>query len=222
AGRGRLGRAFFSPPHLNLYTSLVLRPDLTLPEAPTLPLAAAVAVAEAVAAWLGDADAVEIKWPNDVLLGGLKTSGILMELGAEGARVAFVVLGIGVNLNVERERFPDEFRALATSLRSHAGREVDRLSFVARLYHGLEDVLEAHAEGGFPAIRPRFEARFRMPGRRIRISDGTSVVAGTCRGLDDDGALLVERDAGEAGPGTDREGGRLVRALAGDVTVLKE
>ena len=122
AGRGRLGRSFFSPPHLNLYTSIVLRPQLTTAEAPALILASAVAVAEAVAESVDDPDDVEIKWPNDVLLGGLKTSGILMELGAEATRVAFLVLGIGVNLNVDRQTFPEEFRPLATSLSSHTGR----------------------------------------------------------------------------------------------------
>ena len=109
AGRGRLGRSFYSPPYQNLYTSILLRPRLSTAQAPTLIMAAAVAVAEAVAATLGPAhqDAVEIKWPNDVLLDGLKTSGILMEMSAEATRVDFAVAGIGVNLNVDRELFPD-------------------------------------------------------------------------------------------------------------------
>ncbi len=211
AGRGRLGRSFFSPPHLNLYTSIVLRPQLDTAEAPTLIQTAAIAVAETVADVLGDSDAVEIKWPNDVLLGGLKTSGILMELGAEATRVAFLVLGIGVNLNVPRESFPDEFRALATSLFSHAGRRIDRVAFAQRLYHGLEEVLDAHAAHGFAALRPRFEARFRMAGRSIRIRDldGSETVGG-CAGIDGDGALLL-----------DGEDGRRRRVVAGDVTLVK-
>ena len=211
AGRGRLGRSFFSPPHLNLYTSIVLRPQLDTAEAPTLIQAAAIAVAETVADVLGDSDAVEIKWPNDVLLGGLKTAGILMELGAEATRVAFLVLGIGVNLNVPRESFPDEFRALATSLFSHAGRRIDRVAFAQRLYHGLEEVLDAHAAHGFDALRPRFEARFRMAGRSIRIRDlDGSETAGRCAGIDGDGALLL-----------DGEDGRRRRVVAGDVTLVK-
>ena len=211
AGRGRLGRAFFSPPYANLYTSIVLRPQLDTAEAPTLIQAAAIAVAETVADVLGDSDAVEIKWPNDVLLGGLKTSGILMELGAEATRVAFLVLGIGVNLNVPRESFPDEFRALATSLFSHAGRRIDRVAFAQRLYHGLEEVLDAHAAHGFAALRPRFEARFRMAGRSIRIRDlDGSETAGHCAGIDGDGALLL-----------DGEDGRRRRVVAGDVTLVK-
>jgi BirA family biotin operon repressor/biotin-[acetyl-CoA-carboxylase] ligase len=212
AGRGRLGRRFFSPPYLNLYTSIVLRPRLNTVDAPTVILAAAVAVAEAVADVLGEDEAVEIKWPNDVLLGGLKTSGILMELGAEATRVAFLVLGIGVNLNVQRESFPDEFRALATSLSSHSGRSIDRVAFARRLYHGLEEVLDAHAAEGFAALRPRFESRFRMAGRRVRVRDlDGSEAAGRCAGIDDDGALLLESDSGEK-----------TRVVAGDVTVVKE
>jgi BirA family biotin operon repressor/biotin-[acetyl-CoA-carboxylase] ligase len=212
AGRGRLGRAFFSPPYLNLYTSVVLRPRLATAEAPTWILASACAVADAIAGTLEDPGAVEIKWPNDVLLGGLKTCGILMELGAEASRVAFLVLGIGVNLNVERAAFPEEFRALATSLASHAGRPIDRVAFARRLYEGLERTLDACAQGGFAAVRGDFEARFRMPGRRVRVQelDG-SELAGVALGIDADGALRVRRDDG-----------REQRVVAGDVTLAKE
>lgn len=211
AGRGRLGRSFYSPPYLNLYTSIVLRPQIDTAEAPTLIQAAAIAVAEAVETELADPTQVEIKWPNDVLLGGLKTSGILMELGAEATRVAFLVLGIGVNLNVARASFPEEFRALATSIGSHTGRPIDRVAFTQRLYHGLEEVLDAHAAGGFAAIRPRFEARFRMAGRSIRVRDlDGAETAGRCAGIDADGALVLE-------PG----GGGRRRVVAGDVTIVK-
>jgi len=212
AGRGRLGRSFFSPPYLNLYTSIVLRPRLATSEAPTWILASACAVADAIADTLGDPYAVEIKWPNDVLLGGLKTSGILMEMGAEASRVAFLVLGIGVNLNVDRSTFPEEFRALATSLASHAGRRVDRVAFARLLYQRLEQTFDACAQGGFAAVRPGFEARFRMPGRRVRVQelDG-SEIAGIALGIDADGALRVARDDG-----------REVRIVAGDVTIAKE
>jgi BirA family biotin operon repressor/biotin-[acetyl-CoA-carboxylase] ligase len=214
AGRGRLGRSFFSPPHLNLYTSILLRPALTTDRAPSWILAAASAVAESVAEAVGDADgsAVEIKWPNDVLLGGRKTSGILMELGAEASRVAFLVLGIGVNLNVEREQLPAEFRQLATSLASHTGRRIDRARFTRRLYERLEETLDLCAAGGFEAVRPRFEARFRMPGRAVRVQGMPGgELSGVVRGIDTDGALLVETRAGG-----------IERVIAGDVSLAKE
>jgi BirA family biotin operon repressor/biotin-[acetyl-CoA-carboxylase] ligase len=212
AGRGRLGRSFFSPPFQNLYTSSVLRPRLTTAEAPSWILAAAVAVAAAVADGVPDPDAVEIKWPNDVLLGGRKTSGILMELGAEATRVSHLVLGIGVNLNVDRESFPAEFRAHATSLSSHLGRRVDRVAFARRLYARLEEVLDLCAERGFEAVRPAFEARFAMAGRRVRVTDlGGQGIEGVALGIDAQGALRLRRDDGSES-----------RVIAGDVTVAKE
>ncbi len=212
AGRGRLGRSFYSPPHRNLYTSVVLRPSLSASDAATVILAAGIAVAETVAASLGSRDAVEIKWPNDVLLDGLKTSGILMELSAEATRVGFLILGIGVNLNQDRDGFPAEFRSLATSLAAHTGRSVDRVDFTRRLFVTLEDVLDVHAEQGWEALRPRFQEFFRMVGRRIRVSDlATGETAGVCRGIDPDGALRLERDDGAR-----------IRVLAGDVTIVKD
>jgi BirA family biotin operon repressor/biotin-[acetyl-CoA-carboxylase] ligase len=212
AGRGRLGRSFHSPPYLNIYTSVVLRPQVTTVEAPAWILASAVAVADTIAATLEDEAAVEIKWPNDVLLSGLKTSGILMEMGAEAARVAYLVLGIGVNLNVDRQSFPDEFRDLATSLASHAGRPVDRIEFARRLYGNLESVLDACAESGFDAVRSRFNERFKMRGRRVRVVqlDGTEI-SGNASGIDAHGALRLEMASGEE-----------VRVVAGDVTIAKE
>jgi BirA family biotin operon repressor/biotin-[acetyl-CoA-carboxylase] ligase len=212
AGRGRLGRSFFSPPRRNLYGSSVLRPRLVTAEAPPWILASAVAVAEAVEQTVGDSDAVEIKWPNDVLLGGLKTSGILMELSAEATRVVFLVLGIGVNLNVDRRDFPEEFRATATSLASHCGHKIDRVAFAQRLYNALERALDTCAEQGFEALRPRFEARFRMRGRRLTVVelDGARQ-SGVAEGVAADGALLLRRDDDS-----------LVRIVAGDVTIAKE
>jgi len=212
AGRGRLGRAFFSPPRQNLYSSSVLRPRLLTAEAPPFILVSALAVAEAVEETVGDRDAVEIKWPNDVLLGGLKTSGILMELSAEATRVVFLVLGIGVNLNVDRRDFPEEFRAAATSLSSHCGRKIDRIAFAQRLYNALERALDTCAERGFEALRPRFEARFRMRGRPLTVVelDGARQ-SGVAEGVAADGALLLRRDDGS-----------LLRVVAGDVTIAKE
>lgn len=209
AGRGRLGRSFFSPAYQNLYTSVILRPRLTIAEAPTLILAAAVAVAESVARTLDAPERVEIKWPNDVLIDGLKTSGILMEMNAEATRVGFAILGIGVNLNVERQALPDEFRYRATSLRSALGRSVDRIAFTRLLFEILEEVLDLHAASGFEAVRPRFAPWFRMPGREVEVESlGGGSLRGIVRGIAPDGSLEVER-----------RDGRVERVIAGDVTL---
>ncbi len=215
AGRGRLGRTFFSPPHSNLYTSIVLRPTGSIADAPTLILGAAVAVADTVAAFVDEPGAVAIKWPNDVQIRGRKTSGILMESSVEGAGIAFAVLGIGVNLNVERERFPDEFRPLATSLASELGRPVDRRAFARGLFEALEAVLERHAQGGFEALRPRFEAYFAMAGAPVTVEAlGGERISGLARGIAANGALEIEVQSGP-------RAGEIVRVLAGDVTLAK-
>lgn len=212
AGRGRLGRSFFSPAYLNLYTSILLRPPLTLPEAPPLVLAAAVAVAETIAASVHDPGSVAIKWPNDVQLAGRKISGILMELQAEASRVAFAVLGIGVNLNVDPGTFPAGFRDAATSLSAFEGRRVDRVAFARLLYGTLEAALDAFVAGGFEALRPRFDARFRMAGQPVRVAEaGGAELCGIALGIDRDGALRVRRD----------DGG-IERVIAGDVSLAKE
>jgi BirA family biotin operon repressor/biotin-[acetyl-CoA-carboxylase] ligase len=212
AGRGRLGRSFHSPPYCNLYTSVVLRPDMTTDAAPAFILAAAAAVADTVADTLGSSDAVEIKWPNDVLLDGRKTCGILVELGAEASRVSHLVIGIGVNLNVDPAEFPEEFRAMATSLAGHTGRHIERAEFTRSLYANLERYCDACAAGGFDAVRPAFERHFRMTGRRVRVRefDGKEI-EGTVDGIDAVGALLLTTDDA-----------RTTRLLAGDVTICKE
>lgn len=210
AGRGRLGRAFFSPPRTNLYVSFVLRPRSSTATLGTLPLSAGVALAESVAVELGEPERVELKWPNDVLVDGKKVSGILLERASAGADAA-VILGIGVNLNVDPATFPDDFRARASSLAALAGRRIDRPRFAAALFERLEEALDAHAAGGFSVLRPRFDAFFRMTGRRVRVSDAAGRVReGLVLGVGADGSLRLGTYAGEE------------RLLAGDVTVLKE
>ena len=210
-GRGRHGRSFFSPPGRNLYTSVILRPEGGR-IAPTSVLAAGVAVARTAADWLGDPARVSIKWPNDVLLDGRKTSGILME-GSNAGVGAVAVLGIGVNLNVERDELPEEFRSRATSVATACGNPVDRGDFAARLYGTLERVLDLHDQQGFEGIRGEFETFFRMVGQQLRVADldGRPQAEGTALGVGSDGALRLR------GPD-----GQERRVLAGDVTVVKE
>lgn len=215
AGRGRLGRSFFSPPHQNLYTSILLRPTGSISDTPTLILAAAVAVADTVAEFIGDESAVEIKWPNDVLIRRRKTSGILMESSAEGTRITFAVLGIGINLNVDRETFPKEFRDGATSLSSELGHSIDRVAFARRLFENLETQIDLHSEAGFDAVRPRFEFFFRMRGEPVGIDElGGEHVDGIALGIAPNGALEIEITEGP-------RSGKVIRVMAGDVTLSK-
>jgi len=209
AGRGRLGRSFHSPAQQNLYTSIVLRPRVAIDQAPTLILAAGIAVADVVSALLPDPSVLEIKWPSDVLLGGRKTSGILMELGVEDARVSYAVVGIGVNLNIAQDEFPEELRPIATSVSAHTGQPVDRVGFTRDLYARLEDVFDTHEAAGLEALRPRFDAHFEMLGREVRVQEiAGEPIRGTATGIAPNGALEVTLASGET-----------IRVIAGDVTL---
>jgi len=198
AGRGRRGRSFFSPPRSNLYTSIVLRTSMQAQHLPTLMLSAGVAVADAINEVLKDSKRIGIKWPNDVLIDGLKVSGILPESKVDDNQVSFIVLGIGVNLNTPREDMPKDFRDLATSLCSSFNRPIDRIAFTQTLYFHLENVIEQHLAEGFSAIRSDYERYFHMNGKDVQISDfDGSLNRGKVQGIADSGALLITTSTGE-------------------------
>jgi BirA family transcriptional regulator, biotin operon repressor / biotin---[acetyl-CoA-carboxylase] ligase len=210
AGRGRLGRSFFSPGGVGLYLSVILRPACTPERAHEHVFAAALAVAECAVQQLGDPSAVEIKWPNDVLLSRRKTSGINLSVQLDGSRIASLVLGIGVNVNTPREQFPPELREIATSLRAEVGRPLDRAAFGAELLGRLEREIDLLAGGGFAKLLDRWRELFRMRGERVRIhADPTPAIEGSVVDVDATGALLVEGQSG------------IERIVAGDVTLLR-
>src|SRR5664279_2460970 len=122
-GRGRLGRKWLSPAYKGLWFSVLLRPDLHPQEATQLTVVAATALRRAIASETGLHP--EIKWPNDILVGGKKVAGVLTELSAELDRVKHVILGIGVDVNLGAGEFPPELRKVATSLKIESGRAVE-------------------------------------------------------------------------------------------------
>ncbi len=205
-GRGRLGRAWLSPPYRNLYLSLVLRPPLPPGEAPCLALVIGLATAETVGEW---APRAAVKWPNDVVVDGRKVAGILTEMDADAEQVRFVIAGIGVNLNIDTGEFPPELRDKAVGLGGLTGTTVDRAAFAARLLTQLETRYDQFLRDGFAAIRPLWAARSCLDGRQVTIDDGHRRYEGRCAGLADDGTLRVIDAAG-----TEQ------RIVAGDVTVI--
>ncbi len=210
AGRGRLGRSFFSPGGRSLYLSVLLRAELPLEHMHRHVFAAAVAVAECARAALPARCRVELKWPNDVLIDGRKTSGINSSVQLEGGRVRFGVLGVGVNVNLEAPELPPELREIATSLRIAGGKSLDRVAFGEELLARLEAEIDELRAGAFTGVLERFRKSFTMAGKRVRVGGPglAREVIGTVRGLDEDGALLVETLAGP-----------VERVLAGDVTL---
>jgi BirA family biotin operon repressor/biotin-[acetyl-CoA-carboxylase] ligase len=203
AGRGRRGRAWISPPGLNLYASLVLRPGLPAHRASELTLLAAVALTE----WLRESDVeAAIKWPNDVRSGAGKLGGILTELASEGERVSFVVLSVGANLNAMPGDFPADLQGVATSMRAQKGEPVARAPFVGGFLTRLEEWLDLHEEVGFSPVRAAWKELSETLGQPVRVGLEGHELVGVAEDIDESGALLVRNAEGH-----------ISRVLTGDV-----
>jgi BirA family biotin operon repressor/biotin-[acetyl-CoA-carboxylase] ligase len=207
-GRGRLARRWESPPYANLYCSVILRPTLPPPRAPQITLAAAVALSDAVAGFSRVPPV--IKWPNDILAGGKKLAGVLTEAVSDSRKIQFVILGIGVNLNYALEAMPPEIRRRATSLSLLAGQSVSREDFLRRLIQDLDRCYAILEEQGFAPLAPRWDLRFGLRGRAVRVEMTDGAITGRALGIDADGLLIVE-SAGERH-----------RIVAGDVIPVED
>ena len=207
-GKGRLGRTWSSPPGANLYCSAILRPQIKPFEAPQLTFLSAVAVARAIKQ-VSDLKP-EIKWPNDVLIGGKKVAGLLNEMSAETDGINFVILGIGVNLNMTADQFPDDLRHPATSLYLEGGAKVGRARFTALLLNELDRLYTGFLDCGFAQVRREWQELCNATGREVVVSNlGCADIRGRFAGIDSDGALLAQRPDGT-----------IERILSGDVRVL--
>lgn len=206
-GKGRLGRRWESPAGVNLYCSVILRPPVLPPRAAQLTFLSSVAVARAIEATTPLHPF--IKWPNDLLLNGRKVAGLLNEMSAETEKVNFIVLGIGVNINMRSDQFPADLRHPATSLLIEGGKPVSRLAFTRALLEALDALYAAYLDHGYGPVREEWLARCNFLGRQVRVSFQENELTGSAQGIDEDGALLVKLPTG-----------KVERVLAGDVTII--
>lgn len=186
AGRGRRGRKWVSPFGENIYFSLVLRVGGGMRQLEGLSLVVGLAVMHALRE-VGIATA-GLKWPNDVLVGDRKIAGILLELVGNPADDCHVVLGIGINVNMQSAEEVDQ---LWSSVRLEGGRPFDRNELVARLIAKLQSYLTQHQESGFSAIQHEWEQNHLWQGRAVSLIAGTDRVDGVVCGIDQCGALRL-------------------------------
>jgi BirA family transcriptional regulator, biotin operon repressor / biotin---[acetyl-CoA-carboxylase] ligase len=208
AGRGRVGRSWHSERGTGIYATLLLRPKISPVQAPLLTMLAGLSARSAIQAQTGLS--VELKWPNDLLLGGAKLGGILTEMHAEPTAVRFVVIGLGINVN--QEKFPAEIAGLATSLRKESGgKSHSRLELLVRLLTQFEsDYNRLLREGaGFVVERFQKESDF-ANGKSVKVETGFETYFGKTDGLSPEGLLIVKRDDG-----------RVVTVIAGDVSEVR-
>jgi BirA family biotin operon repressor/biotin-[acetyl-CoA-carboxylase] ligase len=203
-GRGRLGRKWMSPTRKGLWFSVLLRPNLQPQETTQLTVISATALRRAVKTITGLT--ADIKWPNDLLLGGKKAAGILTEMSAELDRVRHVILGIGVDVNQDTAEFPPELRKIATSLKLEAGAEISRAELAVEILRELDRDYARIRAGKFSEIADEWEEACVTIGKDVAVHVGERRFRGHAESLDDDGALLIRT-----------EHGHLERVIGGDV-----
>ena len=195
AGRGRLGRSFYSPGRGGVYMSVILRPRLAVYDSVLITAGAAVAVCRAIEAQAGVR--AEIKWVNDVYIAGKKVCGILTEAASdlESGGVEYIVVGIGINVRRGEERVPEELADVITTVEEHtAGAHVGRSELIAAVANEL-DVIGAQLESG--AFLDEYRARSMVLGKRV-----LAICAGMCEpvevlGIDGRAGLVVRGENGE-------------------------
>jgi BirA family biotin operon repressor/biotin-[acetyl-CoA-carboxylase] ligase len=193
-GRGRRGREWFSPPGTGLYLSMIVRPDEPDRATPLMTLAAGVAAVLGVRA--ATALQLELKWPNDLVIGRpwRKLGGILCETSGTGSRVDAIVVGIGINLATAA--YPREIAHRATAIETELGRPIERASVVVALLAAVHDMTSRLRAHGDEAIRNEWRefAKAGLSGAGVRWTDTRGERRGRARGIDLDGALLVDVD----------------------------
>jgi len=187
AGRGRRGRQWVSPFAENLYYSLVLRVEGGMRQLEGLSLVVGLAVMRTLQAF--GVKQAGLKWPNDVLVGDQKIAGILLELVGDPADVCHVVLGIGINVNMQLN---DQVDQQWTSMRLEAGASIDRNLLVARLNQQLQHELARHRCYGFAAFQEEWEQAHLWQGRKVSLIAGSSHTDGVVLGVDGQGGLRLE------------------------------
>ncbi len=187
AGRGRRGRKWVSPFAQNIYYSLVLRIEDGLRQLEGLSLVVGLAVIQALRE-SGVQDAV-LKWPNDVLVGRKKIAGILLELVGDPADICHVVIGIGINVNMQRAAEVDQ---QWTSVQLETGSAADRNALVAQVSLQLQRYLDRHRVSGFAALQEEWEQNHAWQGRAVSLIAGVNRVDGVVLGVDRQGALRLD------------------------------
>jgi BirA family biotin operon repressor/biotin-[acetyl-CoA-carboxylase] ligase len=191
-GRGRIGRHWISPPDVNLYFSIILRPGGDPRRVGLWTLAAANAVAHAIEQTV-DLPA-RLKWPNDLLINHKKVAGLLLESVVQKGRIRYLVLGIGVNVNLLCETLPETLRDSVSSLRQESGRVIDRIRLLQRVLETLEIQYRSFQREPPGKILNAYTARSETLGQTVRVQEQDHEWTGIAEGLTPEGALILRRD----------------------------
>lgn len=186
-GRGRFERVWASPAG-GVYLSIVLRPKQPIKKASLLTLIGALAVSKTIAHFGVSSN---IKWPNDVRINQKKVAGILLETETDRKEMFYVVLGIGVNLNIDNAQLPKELRNEATSLLQELGTFTDYKEFLKKLFSNLEISYSMFQNGDFDEILDEWKTHSDTIGKKVKILSQTGEIVGIAHDIDENGFLIV-------------------------------
>ena len=207
SGRGRRGKKWLSPSG-GVWMTIILRPDILPSKAPQLTLVTGVAVAETLDKECG-LD-VGIKWPNDILIGEKKVCGILTEACTNPQGLEYVVVGVGIDLNVDVNAFPPDLREGATSLKQELEKEIYSVKLVQKFLENFEKLYNDFKTGDFPEILTEWRKLSKTIGSNVEVHKKGKVVRGEAVGITNEGVLILEMDDG-----------RLRKIISGECIHLK-
>jgi len=192
-GRGRFDRNWESPEG-GLYLSVVLKPDCKPDKTTLLPLIGALSICKTITS-ISDLF-VKIKWPNDVLIDGKKTSGILLESESGKNKLKYVILGIGINLNTDMSSLSDDLQSVSTSISNEIGIKLDYFVFLKKLLINLDKYYTLFVENKHELLIKEWKNNSDTIGRKIIIDTSTEKINGTAVDVDESGFLIVKTDDG--------------------------
>ena len=194
AGKGRLGREWFSPAG-GIWLSIILYPQLPPSYIPRITLMTAVAVAKAIK--MCTQIEPQIKWPNDILINEKKVCGILTEMSAELDMINWVVVGIGINVNIDHQKFPENIQPNTISLKEVSGKEVLRVKLAQTFLQEFENYYDKLKRKEFPSILEEWKLYSHTLGRKIRVDIGERIITGEAVDINEEGALVLKKEDGE-------------------------
>jgi BirA family transcriptional regulator, biotin operon repressor / biotin---[acetyl-CoA-carboxylase] ligase len=207
-GKGRLGRFWISPSGVNIYMSIITRPEADPEDATLLTIMAAVGCTIALRR-VTDLN-VSIKWPNDLMASDKKLGGILTEMKTCPGRVIFAIIGIGINVNVDMDVFPDDVKKIATSVKNETSKVYSRTEIIAEILNELDKWYKILKGMGKKILLTEWQRLTSTLGREVKVSVGKETFAGLAESLDDKGMLILRLMSGE-----------LKRISSGDLTILR-
>jgi len=207
-GRGRLGRDWLSPKG-GIWLSIILRPEVKARDVFKITFLTAVAVAKTIRKLFKLN--VEIEWPNDVLIDGKKVCGILTETNIRGEAVDSVIVGIGINANIDINFFPEHLKKTVTTLAAEVKKEVDKEKFLHTLLKELKAYYKMFKENNFAPILEEWKRLNRLFGANVEVISFNEKIMGQAVNVDQNGALVIKL-----------ADGTIRRVISGDVTLLQE